>query len=75
MVKIFAKHHTNQKVLIVCSQQEVTTIQRMLSNTYGGNWLLVDNLNPGEHLLFEDEQVYHGFSADIKRYSSCIKKE
>ena len=73
MVKIFAKHGTDEKVLVVCQQQEVRDIQARLAEKFGGNWLWVDKVHAGEILHFKDELLYLGFHGRNERYCSGIE--
>lgn len=73
--KIFAKHKTSEKVMISCSQEQCKEIQKMLNDKYGGEWVLVDSLDPFFEILhFDDGQVYQGYHPSIKRYSSAIDR-
>lgn len=74
MVKIFAKHGTDQKAAIVCSREMVGPMLKALSDKYSGNWVWVDKLLPvGEILRFTDGLVYKGFHGKDKRYCSGIE--
>lgn len=74
MVKIFAKHGTDEKVLVVCKQEEVGSVLTFLNKNYGENWLWVDRLNPSEVLKFNDGLLYLGFHGKEKRYCKGIEK-
>lgn len=75
MVKIFAKYGTDEKALVVCSQDQVRNIQISLAKRYGGNWIWVDKLQPnGEILHFKDNLVYRGFHGKNERYCNGIQK-
>jgi len=71
--KIFAKHRTSEKVLISCSQEQCREIQQKLNDKYGGEWVLVDSIDPFFEILhFDDGFVYNGFNPSIERYSTAI---
>ena len=74
MVKIFAKHGTDEKVLVLCKREEVGTILKFLDANYGKNWLWVDIVNQGEILKFNDGLIYLGFHGKEERYCKGIKK-
>ena len=75
MIKIFAKHHTDEKVLIVCSQEQVGHCMEMLDTKFGGNWVLVDKLNSkDEFLKFTDGLPYKGFHGNPERYVKGIEQ-
>jgi len=69
MLKIFAKQGTTEKALVVCNINEVPLVINSLIDQYGGNWLLVDKVRPGEILHFNDNKEYQGFNKEIDRYS------
>lgn len=74
MIKIFAKHNTTEKALIICSRDHVPDIIKSLNEKYGGNWLLVDKLLPqGEILKFDDGLKYQGFHGRDERYVNGIE--
>lgn len=74
MIKIFAKKSTSEKVLVVCSREEVPYVQRSLSIKMGGDWILVDKLDRDnlEVLIFDDGLIYQGFHAMNERYCRGI---
>jgi hypothetical protein len=72
MIKIFAKHQTTKKVLIVCKNEQVRGIQLFLNNKFGGSWLVVDKVNPRELLKFDDGLLYKGFHGKDERYVNGI---
>jgi hypothetical protein len=78
MLKIFAKHGTDEKVLAACPQEAVDNMINSLSEKYGGNWLWVDKLHLySEVLHFKDELIYKGFHGRDERYCNaidCFKK-
>lgn len=78
MLKIFAKHNTDEKAAVFCNQNQIRAVIENLDFEYGGNWLLVDECyTSGEILMFNDGQVYRGFESnqpDKFRYSSAIKR-
>ncbi|MDH8702347.1 hypothetical protein M2138_001709 [Dysgonomonadaceae bacterium PH5-43] len=75
MVKIFAKHGTSDKALVICAREEVLYAQKRLSEKFGGNWLLVDKIdrNNAEFLLFNDNFIYKGFHGKDERYCNGIE--
>lgn len=73
-VKIFANKNTNEKVAIACPDGFNRHVQLSLNEKLGGSWVLVDGLNPGEGIVFKDDQTYKGFRPDIERYSTAIVK-
>lgn len=74
MVKIFAKHGTDEKALVVCPQDQVRNIQLALAQKYGGDWLWIDKLRPnGEILHFNDNLEYQGFHGRDERYCNAIE--
>lgn len=74
MIKIFAKHGTDEKTLVVCPREHVGSVQSMLNKKDGGNWLLVEDLQPNEVLRFKDGLKYHGFHGKDERYCNGIEK-
>jgi hypothetical protein len=72
MLKIFANHHTSKKVLVCCKKEDVKTIQSTLNNRLGGNWVWVDEMNPGEVLQFDDGEVYHGYDGRDGRFTKAV---
>ena len=72
-VRIFAKHGTDEKVIILCPRQNVGQVQKALIKSYGGNWLLVDDLKVDEIIKFNDNQEYLGYNPNVKRYCSKIE--
>jgi hypothetical protein len=75
MLKIFAKHGTDEKALVCCERNEVLSVQIALENKFGGNWIWVDKLdrNNREILLFNDGLKYLGYHGKPERYSNGIK--
>ena len=74
MVKIFAKHGTDEKAIVVCPQDQVRNIQLALTEKYGGNWLWVDKIQPnGEILKFNDGLKYLGYHGKDERYCNGIE--
>lgn len=69
---IFAKHLTNEKVLILCTHDELKAIQTKLCEQLGGDWVWVENLKSGEALQFTDGMTYRGFTSKDDRYSDQI---
>lgn len=74
MVKVFAKYGTNEKAVVVVPREYVHDAKLKLNEKFGGSWVLVDKIRPGETLLFTDNMQYRGFSTEIERYSDSIKK-
>jgi hypothetical protein len=75
MVKIFAKHGTTEKALVVCSSHQVGVIITALGAKYGGDWIWVDKINPtGEILHFDDGLRYFGFHGRDERYCKAIEQ-
>jgi len=76
MLKIFAKHGTDEKIAVYCHKGQVVNLQKSFENQFGGNWLLVDECyTSGEILKFNDGQIYKGFEPnqpDEFRYSKAI---
>ena len=69
MILIFAKHGTDEKVLITCTREETRKTQLMLEKEHGGQWLWVDQLHSGEeYLKFNDGLEYRGFHVKKERY-------
>lgn len=75
MIAIFAKHKTNEKIVIGCIRKQVTGIQKQLNEQFGGQWIFVDHLESGEILKYSDKKEYKGFSPDIERYFDLEKLE
>lgn len=64
---------TSEKVLISCSQEQCKDIQGKLNDKFGGEWVLVDSIDPFFEILhFDDGLVYDGFDPSIERYSTAI---
>lgn len=78
MLKIFAKHGTDEKIAVYCHRGQFAMLQNEFDRQFGGKWLLVDEcLTGGEILKFNDGQVYQGFEPnqpDDFRYSKAIVK-
>ena len=72
-LKIFAKKGTSEKVIIDAPREFVKDIQIYLGKHLGGDWLLVDDIHPGEFVHFSDTQEYNGYNPSIDRYSDAIK--
>ena len=61
MVKIFAKYNTDEKVIINAPTDiKNSKITTYLEKKYGGSWILVDELHPGESVLIKDGVKYKG---------------
>ncbi len=74
VIKIFARYHTSDKVLIACKREQVKDVQIMLAGEFGGNWLWVDQLDTArEFLTFDDGKTYRGFDEKIDRYVNGIE--
>jgi hypothetical protein len=74
MMKIFAKHGTTEKALVVCPREQIGNIQLSLNEKFGGNWVLVDKLKPQSEILkFDDGLTYLGFHGRKERYSNAIE--
>ncbi len=74
MIKIFAKHGTDEKVVAVCPRDQVGNIQLELAKKYGGNWLWVDKIHAySEILKFNDGLKYLGFNGKDERYCNGIE--
>lgn len=75
MLKIFAKRGTSEKVLTVCSQEQVREIQHLLNAKCGGSWVWIEKLSSSsEMLFFNDGKVYEGFDGRNSRYVQGIKQ-
>lgn len=75
MIRIFAKHKTDEKAVVYCLQNQVRDVQLMLNSKYGGSWLLVDKINPTHEILrFNDGLEYNGFHGRDERYCNAIDK-
>lgn len=75
MLRVFAKHGTSEKCLVVCPRENVRNVQHLLSQNYGGEWLLVDEIDPRKEVLkFDDGLKYLGFYGKPERYSSAIEE-
>jgi hypothetical protein len=72
-VRIFAKHGTDEKVIIACPRPNVGQVMEALCKADGGRWLLVDDLKVNEIVRFNDGQKYQGYSPKINRYCSKIE--
>lgn len=68
----FAEHHTNKKVVILCSKEEMKAVQTKLCEKLGGEWVWVDSLAPNEAIQFTDNMPYHGYTGKTDRYSDQI---
>lgn len=74
-IKIFAKHMTTEKFAIICQDEQVRDIQKYLNETFGLNWLLVDNVKEiFEGIKFKDGLTYKGFHGREERYLNGIIK-
>ncbi|MFV0377782.1 MAG: hypothetical protein ACK5JD_10840 [Mangrovibacterium sp.] len=74
MINIFAKYGTDEKAMVVCSQEQVRNIRVLLSKKYGGNWLLVDELQANSEILkFNDGLKYLGFTGKEERFCNGIE--
>lgn len=67
-ILIFALHNSTDKIVTVGRVLDVPFIQKHLKDTYGGNWLRVDELNPNEYIYFSDNNIYKGFEVNKERY-------
>ena len=75
MIKIFAKHGTDEKVLIVCPREHAREVQLMLVERFGGNWVWIDKLDgKNEFLRFNDGLPYRGFHGKPERYAKGIEQ-
>ena len=66
---IFAKHGTQEKVMMKYSFQQLPGIVKQLGERYGGNWACVDDLKENEFVTITDSQVYNGYFQSCRR---CI---
>lgn len=73
-MNVYAKYNTNEKLFIPMTEGMYPNILQDLNKAHGGNWLLVDKINPGEGIRFTDGQTYKGFSPEIDRYTDAIIK-
>ncbi len=73
MVLVFAKYNTNEKILMEGDRSMVPFVKNLLNQKYGGDWLFVETVKPGEILRFEDENIYNGFKVNIERYANIEK--
>lgn len=78
MLKIFAKHGTDEKIAVYCTRYQIPSLMQKFENQFGGAWLLVDECSPGDEILkFNDGQIYRGFESNMHegfRYSKSILK-
>lgn len=76
MLKVFAKHNTDEKIAVFCHPNQTRDLQIQFSKEFGGDWLLVDEvMTSGEILKFNDGQKYLGFDCSKPidfRYSAAI---
>ena len=73
MIKIFAKHGTDEKVLASCQRKQVRDVQLNLAEKYGGSWVLVDEIEPMNEILhFNDGLKYQGSHGRDERYCNAI---
>lgn len=72
MFRIYAKKSTSKKMFLWVPIEKTKSVQNILNNRYGGDWVLVETLHPSEGLIFEDTMIYKGFHPDVKRYSNAI---
>ena len=76
MNKIFAKLGTDEKIVALCVRDQVPQLINLFNEKFGGQWLLVDQLDATcEILKFNDGQIYKGFDAQASegfRYSKAI---
>ena len=79
MIKIFARQGSTIKVAILLPngvQNVVRKAQIELHETYGGNWLYVEDVKENEIIRFNDGKIYNGFEPgkpDDYRYCECIE--
>lgn len=73
MILVFAKHTTNEKVIVDGSLQEIPGIVKQLDEKFGGNWCQVDRLKKKEIIKYSDTQKYKGFENDKDRYFDFIE--
>jgi hypothetical protein len=71
---IFAKRGTNEKFLIPCFAYNTPFIMRELNERFGPDWVVCDDLQPNEGIMFTDAMTYKGYSPKIPRYSNSIFK-
>jgi len=71
---VFARYGTNEKIVVpVPNVPEINrTIQRKLNEQLGGDWIVVDQVGPGEFIKFTDGMKYQGFTPKIKRYTDAL---
>lgn len=74
--KLFAQYGTTKKVLAFIGMEkgDVLAMQQRLEESFGGRWLLVDNLKENEIICFTDGKEYRGFEPGTARYSDAIRK-
>jgi hypothetical protein len=73
MLRIFAKHGTNEKVLMMVPPGEaINFVMSRLNNQFGGDWVYVDALKVNEFIRFTDNMVYLGYHPKFTRYSNAI---
>ena len=71
---IFAELGTRNKVTLAANRVDLPAIQIELGKKFGGDWVWVDTLRPGEVLTFTDGREYNGFINKGDRYSDQIVK-
>lgn len=72
IMAIFGKLGTTEKVIMPVFQTKTPLIMRSLNSQFGGDWVFIDRLKPGEGIKFNDGQPYKGFSPNIERYTDAI---
>jgi hypothetical protein len=73
MIRIFADKGTDRKVAMWVPKPSKQTLHT-LRMQFGGTWVWVDDLQPGEALEVKDGLQYHGKEVDRKRYCRLIVK-
>jgi hypothetical protein len=76
MLKIFAKHGTDEKVLAACDQGSIHKTIIALNDKFGGSWVFVDKVRvyEDEVVKFQDGLIYRGFETNKNRYCKAIEK-
>lgn len=76
-VKVLAQKGSTKKALVypvLGDKDFMKKAVEKLKETYGdAEWILVDELGPGEVMTCEDTTEYNGYNSDIERYADIVK--